>query len=289
TPDGETARAAADVVHRAGLEAKKKGNEAEAFRYFFEAARLGHPPAAYEIAAAYAEGRGTARDPQAAARWMMRGAEMGDPRAQYHLGIAYETGIGVSRDDARARALFEKAAEQDHAQAQKRLGDIYAAGRGVPRNPIWAARWYGRAAAHGLPEAQHAYGMAFAKGIGLPADPATGYRWILLAARAGYRPARDILPNLARRLPPEDIHAAEIWADEFTPRIRLPVPDPPTVMYVQQILGALGYEVGPVDGRADARTRAAIREYQRDAGLPETGLISRRLIRHLLAQQASNT
>ena len=45
----------------------------------------------------------------------------------------------------------------------------------------------------------------------------------------------------------------------------------------------LGYDPGPVDGIPGARTRAAIRAFQADAGLPVTGQVSERLESAVLA------
>ena len=50
---------------------------------------------------------------------------------------------------------------------------------------------------------------------------------------------------------------------------------------IQEELTAHGYSPGKADGVADARTRGAIEEYQRDAGLPVTGEPSRELLDHL--------
>ena len=46
---------------------------------------------------------------------------------------------------------------------------------------------------------------------------------------------------------------------------------------LQRALRRLGYDPGPVDGILGARTRAAIRAFQADAGLPVTGQVSERL------------
>ncbi|MGE0384233.1 MAG: peptidoglycan-binding protein [Gammaproteobacteria bacterium] len=46
---------------------------------------------------------------------------------------------------------------------------------------------------------------------------------------------------------------------------------PQTVAWIQQRLNSLGYDAGPVDGRAGTRTRNAIRAYQRDRGLLADG------------------
>jgi len=50
---------------------------------------------------------------------------------------------------------------------------------------------------------------------------------------------------------------------------------------IQKELRAHGYDAGPVDGRMGSRTAAAIRRYQRDAGLPVDGVASKQLLDHL--------
>lgn len=50
---------------------------------------------------------------------------------------------------------------------------------------------------------------------------------------------------------------------------------------IQKELRAHGYDAGPVDGRMGPRTAAAIRRYQRDAGLPVDGVASKQLLDHL--------
>jgi peptidoglycan hydrolase-like protein with peptidoglycan-binding domain len=47
-----------------------------------------------------------------------------------------------------------------------------------------------------------------------------------------------------------------------------------TVVYIQSGLVALDYDSGPVDGIAGPRTRAAVRDFQRDQGLAVTGEVS---------------
>jgi peptidoglycan hydrolase-like protein with peptidoglycan-binding domain len=50
---------------------------------------------------------------------------------------------------------------------------------------------------------------------------------------------------------------------------------------VQQALAAKGYRPGIADGKLGPRTRAAIRRYQQDYGLPVTGEVSLALVNHL--------
>jgi peptidoglycan hydrolase-like protein with peptidoglycan-binding domain len=50
---------------------------------------------------------------------------------------------------------------------------------------------------------------------------------------------------------------------------------------IQEELAGHGYRPGPVDGKPGPRTRAAVRAYQHDAGLPVTGEPSKELLDHL--------
>ncbi len=61
------------------------------------------------------------------------------------------------------------------------------------------------------------------------------------------------------------------------------------IVGIQEELNNRGYDAGPVDGIAGARTRTAIRSYQRDAGLPVDGVPSKELLDHLkFARSAGN-
>ena len=52
-------------------------------------------------------------------------------------------------------------------------------------------------------------------------------------------------------------------------------------MDVESALQARGYDVGTVDGNIDAKSRAGIRAYQRDAGLEPNGQASTQLLTHI--------
>lgn len=53
------------------------------------------------------------------------------------------------------------------------------------------------------------------------------------------------------------------------------------VAQVQSTLAQRGFDPGPVDGALGPQTRAAIRSFQRDAGVPEDGDLSHELLQHL--------
>lgn len=53
------------------------------------------------------------------------------------------------------------------------------------------------------------------------------------------------------------------------------------VLALQEELAAHGYHVGPIDGNIGSKSKGAIRQYQRDAGLPVDGIATRELLDHL--------
>lgn len=59
-----------------------------------------------------------------------------------------------------------------------------------------------------------------------------------------------------------------------------------TVMEVQKGLAEHGYDPGPVDGKYGEQTRNAIRQYQKDHGLPVDGQATTALVRHINQQQS---
>ncbi|MFZ4808285.1 MAG: lytic murein transglycosylase [Hyphomicrobiaceae bacterium] len=64
-----------------------------------------------------------------------------------------------------------------------------------------------------------------------------------------------------------------------------PVDDPPLVRAereeLQRLLGGLGHDIGAVDGLIGRQTQAAIRAYQKAAGIPADGYASQRLLERL--------
>ena len=56
-----------------------------------------------------------------------------------------------------------------------------------------------------------------------------------------------------------------------------------TARVIEQRLDALGLEPGPVDGQFNRATRRALRNYQRDRGLPVSGFLDEPTLVRLLA------
>lgn len=276
---------AAERLYKDGLAARERGAEQTAFTNFLDAAERGHGAAAYEVGLAYKDGHGTAPDLDAGAKWINTAAERGDARAQYLIGVTYYNGTGVEQNYEVAVAHLADAAVQDHSAAQYLLAQAFANGRGAPKNPTWAARWYGKAAALGLPEAQYAYGVVHAAGLGLPQNPVRGYAWLLIAERGGHKEAKRVGVALEKKMTPKQAARATAQADKFVPGAENRFADPPTVMYVEQVLNGLGFDAGPVDGVLGKLSRAAIRRYQASRDLAADGKVTPELLRRLLKDQ----
>ncbi len=70
-------------------------------------------------------------------------------------------------------------------------------------------------------------------------------------------------------------------AARFTASLPSESADEARVRRIQERLARLGYRPGPVDGRLGMKTRMAIRQFQKDRGLPATGRIDGRFLKAL--------
>ena len=279
-PTQEEQRRGKEAYARA-LGARAAGDPVAAAEYLREAADLGHGQAAYELGLAYIEGSGVPKDLDLSARWINRAADLGDPGAEFLVGSAFYGGIGVDQDVARGLSFLERAADKGHPKAQFLLGQAYVDGIGVTKNPAWAARWYGKAARGGHSQAQYALGVMYASGLGVPKSSRRAYRWFSIAAAGGYGKAVELRDAMAGRLSSAALATADGKVVGFSAKESIGYADAPTVIYVQARLGALGYDAGPVDGIAGARTHGAIEAFQSSQGLTIDGELSRLLVEEL--------
>jgi len=101
-------------------------------------------------------GRGVSRDEAEAARWYRQAAEKGYAPAQYDLAVFYAVGRGVTLDAAQAITWYRRAAEQGDSLAQYNLGMRYFEGNGVGKNLVEAYQWLSLAASQKLADAENA-------------------------------------------------------------------------------------------------------------------------------------
>ena len=289
-------------------------DHAEAARWYRRAAEQGRADAQFNLGLMYDNGEGVPQDHAEAARWYRRVAEQGYAVAQFNLGVMYGNGEGVPQDYAEALRWYRRASEQGYAVAQFNLGVMYGNGEGAPQDYAEALRWYRRASEQGHAGAQNNLGVMYDNGEGVPQDFVQAHKWYNLAASRASSSDPDLREmavrsrdRIATRLTPAQLAKAQRLAREWRPRTSTveppvreqrpsasvtPTPSAPNagakstrdrIANLQRALRRLGYDPGPVDGISGARTRAAIRAFQADAGLPVTGQISEGLESAVLA------
>jgi hypothetical protein len=137
----------------------------------------------------YDTGRGTEEDNAEAARWFREAASAGNKVAQYNLALMLDNGDGVPVNKAQAAALYRQAGEQGitlaflpHARILDQLG-----------KPAAAFAKYEQAAQAGSVEAFYILGVKLQIGSGVPVDLAAAQENIRKAADAGYPKAMQHL------------------------------------------------------------------------------------------------
>lgn len=195
-----------------------------------DAAIGGDAVAAYEVAQRFAEGRGVAANPEEAARWFDRSAGKGFVPAQFRYASMLEKGQGVKKNLGQARKLYVAAAGRGHAKAMHNLAVLYA--EGIDGKPDYgtAAQWFRKAADHGVGDSQYNLGILCARGLGVEKNFNDAYRWFALAAAQGDREAAKKRDEIADRLEPDDLTAAQAVVKKFVAKpqpaeaIAVPVP-----------------------------------------------------------------
>ena len=166
-------------------------------------------------------------------------------------------------------------------------------------NPDYAlaAKWYGEAAAHGLADSQFNLGILTEHGLGLGTSLPEAYKWFALAAKAGDAEAAKRRDQIKARLDQAVLAEAEKAVAAWSPKPIPPeanevaepqewagvasTPDISLVSRAQALLNKLGYDAGAPDGLMGARTREAIKSFERKNGLDETGKVTVPLVAKL--------
>ena len=276
----------------------------------------GETRAMEELARRLVAGIGVPQDSPAGARWLVRAAEAGSPAAAFNVGVMYERGFVVERDSTRAVEWYEKAVSGDVAVAKHNLALLLREGRGAARDAKRALDLLQSAARQGMTASMFALGDIYAQGELAPKDLPMALAWFAATAeferRRGDRSETPLgkttqqrIEAMRRGLTPAELERADKLGQMQVqtivaalaskpeqapplPSMSGPAPDsdeaigwPKTafdrVRTIQQILIDLQHLRGTADGVAGAMTLAAIREFEKSAGLPETGEPSREL------------
>lgn len=152
-------------------------------------------------------------------------------------------------------------------------------------------------AKQGSSGAQYKLGVMYANGRGVTRDYVEAYKWLNIAAVHNNAKAVEGRDAVVRRMTPTQIERAQNLAREEFALINAEaafsgeVPARLTAMTRrdlvvegQKLLNARGFNVGIADGLSGRRTQAAVREFERQKGLPETGKITPEIVARLEAQ-----
>lgn len=269
-----------------------------------DAAGSGDPLALFEIGARFTEGRGVTADLAEAARWYQLAADKGFAPAEYRIANLYEKGSGVTRDLVKARDYYERAASAGNASAMHNLAVLYATGVEGKPDIANAVKWFKQAADLGVSDSQFNLAILYARGNGIPQDLEESYKWFAVAAKGGDKDAAQKRDDVANAMRPEQLQNARAKVDLWTVKPLDPkanasdVPDAWTgkglktatvdikkaIRNIQAILNNNGFDAGKPDGEMGAKTTAAIKAFQKSAGMEPDGRITDRLVKELLAR-----
>ena len=224
--------------------------------------------------------------------------------AQYRLGSLYEKGIGVERDIPQAKTWYQLAAAQGNASAMHNLAVLFAMGADGTPDQESAVNWFAQAAELGVKDSQYNLGILAANGQGMQQNLEESYKWFALAAKAGDKEAASKRDEVFKVLRPEQQQKARATTELWKPKplndeantVTVPeewretnertasVDMKKAIQNIQGILNKNGYDAGTADGVMGARTRAAIKAFEADSGLPVDGEVDDDLIKALLSK-----
>ncbi|MBO9716619.1 MAG: sel1 repeat family protein [Pseudoxanthomonas sp.] len=156
-----------------------------AFGAVLEAARAGQVPAQSLLAQMYMEGKGVARDAEAALLWYAVAANNGDAMAMNMLGRCHELGEGTAIDFVLAATWYRRAADSGLDWGMYNHANLLATGRGVARDEARALELYTRAAGLGHAKSMNLLARHLEDGLETGADPQAALDWYRRSAEAG--------------------------------------------------------------------------------------------------------
>ncbi len=174
-----------------------------------------------------------------------------------NLAVLYRTGRGVKKDEGEYFRLSKLGAELGSPHATVNLGRAYFNGWGVKKNVSEALRSWVKSSKMGHSSGYAFIGDKYLRGEGVPKDRAKAISYLRQAVAMGDNEALGTLR-----------------------KIKVAAYDPETI---QKHLASLGYDPGPIDGKPGAKTRTAIRAFQKAEGLRVSGKPSLELQKKLAA------
>jgi localization factor PodJL len=130
-----------------------------------------------------------------------------------------------------ARDLYTAAASKGNGKAMHNLAVLYAEGINGPADYRTAAHWFRKAADLGVTDSQYNLAILYARGVGVEQNYVESYKWFALAASQSDDEASKKRDEIATRLDPQSLAAAQAavqkWTAEPQPQDAISVKTPP--------------------------------------------------------------
>ncbi|MSP76772.1 MAG: hypothetical protein EXR12_11625 [Rhodospirillaceae bacterium] len=248
--------------------------------WLLRAAQRGSPQSAFNVAVMYERGFVVERDSTKAIEWYRKAVAANMAMAKHNLALLLRDGKGAPRDGKEAVELLRSAALQGMAASMFTLGDIYERGDAAPKDAATALAWFAitaefeRQTNRGAETALAKTASQRSQTLQRILTPAELER----AQQSGQAEFKLIVETLS---PPKPAPAPPAPAETVAAPAPPPSPDadPPgwpkagndQVRVIQQALVDLKFLRDKPDGALGPMTRTAIRSFQRNTGLRETG------------------
>jgi peptidoglycan hydrolase-like protein with peptidoglycan-binding domain len=267
--------------------------------WYRRAADAGSPAAAFTMGVLYERGIAVERDSPTAVEWYRKAVAGNVAAAKHNLALMLRDGKGVPQDGPKAVELLRAAARQGMTASMFTLADMYERGGAVLKDPAAALAWYAITneielqANDGKETALSRNALARGEALERTISGADRervekigqeeFRQIVAALSPQAKPPTEAprltSASLPQSTPPPPATPAPAPAPTAAAaeeqQISWPKAAADQVKAVQQALIDLHRLRGKADGAAGPATRTAIREFEKSAGLAETGQVSR--------------
>ncbi|PHR25421.1 MAG: hypothetical protein COA37_00850 [Hoeflea sp.] len=259
-----------------------------ALDWLHRASEAGHARAHYSLARRYQLGRGVEKDLSRALSLFEKAGEAGDGRGMYRVGLMHRRGEGTVKNPALAAAWYRRAIDAGEPRALTGLAYLYRIGEGAPKDYVKARRLYGEAVARNQRSAHLALARMHLRGLGGPKNADRAVELLSKAVELGHTRSMVVLGQLyvegdqVRRDRPRGIRLLRRAAAEGDRTALRELDEVGVTAYdpleLQQLLAKAGFDPGPLDGKPGRKTRSALQNFQKVAGLKVDGVPSLEMV-----------
>jgi uncharacterized protein len=218
--------AAAPVLAQDFAAAKRAYDEADydrALQLLRPLAQRGDREAQFLLAEIHYFGHGsTEKNDAEAVKYYEQAARQGHVEAMFRLGYLYASGQGVEQSGARAAEWYVRAANGGKLEAAIALAEMYTDGLIVPGDERRARQWWTVAAVRGSAEGAFNLALNYMSTEKIPREHRRAYAWLIIAERRGSKNAAEFRRKSVAHFSPQEVKRGTAWAQEYFQTRRLP-------------------------------------------------------------------